>query len=343
MQPPSSFRAGLAGLITLLSLLPVTTGVAWGQNAVCPDVAERGYLDLLTINLLFSEVETRDARLAALAEFIAPDDGAGAAPLADVILLQEVVGGVLAETASSAQDLQRLLAGRGVTFELRTAAYFSLPGQLTVGNATLSRCDIRTRLVEGLPPAPEFEIGGEAVELPRNVLMTRIDVPGFGRIEVYNTHLCAGCTAEQRAEQLEALLEFVDGVEGLLPGADPVVLGGDFNIDIFREDEEAGRPLYASIIAAGFTDAYAEGASAADLEELCEDPDNPDEHCTIGVSALSTDSNARRIDYIFTENFGPVPSAEVVFNPLIEPGEPTVSDHSGVLVRVALPGAEPLM
>ena len=230
-------------------------------------------------------------------------------------------------------------------FELRSAAEFTLPGLLTVGNATLSRCDIVFRIVKLLSPAAEAMIGDQVIEIPRNVLMTRINVPGFGRINAYNTHLCAFCPVDERETQLEQLREFVNDVENFLSGEDPIVLGGDFNLDIFR-DNGAERPLYDSILAEGFTDAYAKYAEVAMdllLVDLCEDPDNPDEHCTFGASVLSEGSNARRIDYIFTENFGPMLFAEVVFNPLIDPGEPTVSDHSGVLVRVALPGAEPLM
>ena len=345
MPPWSSLRTGLGGLVALLILLPATTGDAWGQDPVCSDVAGRGYLNVLTVNLLFSEVATRDERLAALADFIAPDDGDdGAAPLVDVILLQEVVGGILAGTESSARDLRRLLRAKGFIFELRSASEFSLPGLLTVGNATLSRCDVRFRLVELLPPQPEFEIGGEAIEIPRNVLMTGIDVPDFGRIDVYNTHLCAFCTPEQRGEQLEELLEFVDGVEGFLPGERPVVLGGDFNIDIF-EDGGAERSLYESIVSPeepdeGFVDAYA-AVTADDLAELC-NPDGepfPDEHCTFGVTLLSDPEDGGRIDYVFVRNFGPVLDATVLFNTRIDPAEPTVSDHAGVFVRVALPSA----
>lgn len=333
MQPRRHLRNALAGLVALLFLLSPTK-VAWSQDAACNDVAERGHLTVLTINLLFSEIETRPQRLADIAAFAAAGE-------VDLILLQEVVGGALAKTASSARDLQRLLRGQGLVFELRSATEVALPGLLSVGNATLSRCDIVFKLVKLLPPAPEAEIGGQVIELLRNVLMTRIDVPGFGRINAYNTHLCAFCPGGERETQLEQLLEFVNDVERFLPGEDPIVLGGDFNLDIFR-DNGAERPLYDSILAEGFTDAYA--AAAADpLEELCEDPTVPDEHCTFGASALSVGSNARRIDYIFTKNFGQVLFADVVFNPLVDAGEPTVSDHSGVVVRVALPGAGPLM
>ena len=40
-------------------------------------------------------------------------------------------------------------------------------------------------------------------------MMTRINVPDFGKLNVYNTHLCAGCTADELGAQLEVLLTFV--------------------------------------------------------------------------------------------------------------------------------------
>jgi maltose 6'-phosphate phosphatase len=171
--------------------------------------------------------------------------------------------------------------------------------------------------------------------MPRNVLMTRLEVPGFGGISVYNTHLCASCPIAEREVQLAELLGFVDEVESSLLDAGPVVLGGDFNIDIFRDDE-AQRPMYDTIVQSGFIDAYAAWVDDP-LEKLCEPPARqPDEHCTVGVAELNG-SNARRIDYIFTRNFGRAFDGGVLFNTLINADEPTVSDHAGVFASVELP------
>ena len=43
--------------------------------------------------------------------------------------------------------------------------------------------------------------------------------------------------------------------------------------------------LYEKVLLEGFIDAYAVAANDP-LDELCEDKDNPDEHCTIGVTDL---------------------------------------------------------
>lgn len=296
-------------------------------EAQCPEVAQSGHLNVLTINLLAVEIESRDARLADIAQFVADSR-------VDVILLQEVVGGRLAKTDDSAQDLRAILRDEhSLTFERRRAIEFAIPKIFSVGNAILSRCQVRFHRVKRLPAAPEEVIDDLEVDVPRNVLLLRLDVPGFGGISVYDTHLCARCPVPRRLEQLNVLLSFLESAEADSAGNGPVVFGGDLNVDIFRDDE-AQRPLYDRIISEGFVDAYAVGRT---LTGLCEAPRAADEHCTVGVSDLDG-NNSRRIDYVFVRGLGgAVRESRVVFNPAIQPGEPTVSDHAGVFISVELP------
>jgi maltose 6'-phosphate phosphatase len=42
-------------------------------------------------------------------------------------------------------------------------------------------------------------------------------------------------------------------------------------------------------------------------------------------------------DYIFAKGFADVRLSKVVFNTLVNPDEPTVSDQAGVFVRLGLP------
>ncbi len=307
--------------------VPPGDGGPFPPPVQCTDVASRGNLNILTINLLFSEIETRDQRLDAIAQY------AAGIPV-DVILLQEVVGGVLVDTANSAHDLQEKLGARGQEYELRTAFETGVPGILAVANAVLSRCEIDFKIVKRLPRASELEFQGRVIKLPRNVMMTRLNIPGLGKLNVYNTHLCADCTASELGVQLELLLTFLEEVEGFFPGDNPVILGGDFNIDRFLIDPFVQRPFYDRILAADLTDAYAEDRT---LEDLCEDNTVADMHCTVGVSSLDVGDSTRRIDYIFVDNVGDVNASRVVFNTLVNPTEPTVSDHAGVFVSVTLP------
>lgn len=73
------------------------------------------------------------------------------------------------------------------------------------------------------------------------------------------------------------LLAFVGEIEEFFPQDNPVILGGDFNIDRFRVDPFDQRPSYDRIIDADFTDAYAEDRA---LEDLCKDAEMADTHCT---------------------------------------------------------------
>ncbi len=293
----------------------------------CNDVANRNHLNVLSINLLFSETKTRDQRLDAIAEFAKVN-------AVDVILLQEVVGGVLVKTANSALDLQGKLRNQGGEYDLHTAFEVGLPGILALANAVLSRCDIDFKMVKQLPKTAELEFEKHDIKLPRNVMMTRLDIPEFGKVNVYNTHLCAKCSADDMNAQLDVLLTFIDDVEDFFPQDNPIILGGDFNIDRLRTDPFEEKPFYDRIINAGFTDAYAESKT---LDDLCKDTDAADTHCTVGVSSLDIGDSARRVDYIFVNNVDDVRESRVVFNSLIDPSQPTASDHAGVFISIDLP------
>jgi maltose 6'-phosphate phosphatase len=303
-------------------------------DARCDDVAERGVINILDINILFSEVDNRDKRLEDVAEFAANSD-------VDVLLLQEVVNGILVNTENSAEDLRDILRRKhNLDYNIQTAFEVGLPGLLSVANAVLSRCEIKFNLVKRLPKASELEFGGRAIRINRNVMMVQLEIPDKGKINVYNTHLCARCEIEEREEQLDELLEFVNEMDTNMPGENPSVLGGDFNSDRF-DNQGAEKFLWEKIIAAGFIDAYAEFVIANSggqetLDTLCEDEDNADEHCTVGVSELDG-PNARRVDYIFTRKPSSIQDARIIFNTLVRDDEPTVSDHAGVFTSLSLP------
>jgi len=303
-------------------------------DARCNDVAERQILNALTVNLLFSEVLKRNERLEDIADFAADNN-------VDVLLLQEVVSGVLVKTENSAQDLREILRRKhNVDFNIRTAFEIGLPGLLGVANAVLSRCEIEFSQVKRLPLASELEFDGQVIRISRNVLMARLKIPDQGKINIYGTHLCASCEIEEREEQLDELLEFVNRMDMNMPGDNPSVLGGDFNIDRF-DNEGAEKFLYEKIMTAGFIDTYADSIIANSggqetLDTLCDDEDNADEHCTVGVSELDG-PNARRIDYIFARRPSAIRDAKVVFNTLVNDSEPTVSDHAGVFTSMNLP------
>jgi len=293
-------------------------------------------IKVLTINLLFSEIEERDLRLNRIAQFIADQK-------IDLILLQEVVGGTLAGTLNSALDLQRKLeCFYGLDYHLSYRLANGLPGILTVGNAILSKYDILYTVAKILPFEVEIQFRGYDIPLKRRAMMSRIRIPGYGKINVYNTHLCANCDPAARLEQAEVLRNFILTWEKFNWFNDPVILGGDFNTDLNVVEE---KPVYELIMNLGFVDSYAQ---ANDCSFCCQSGNLCG--CTyLGWSPYQPLPLAgpvegpKRIDYIFVKNRCQVVKSIVVFNGQEEdclgswPYDWSwVSDHSGVLTTLLL-------
>jgi maltose 6'-phosphate phosphatase len=296
---------------------------AWLRQFSCADVRERGYINVLSINLLYSEFKDREIRLQTLADFIAQHTEQGE-PV-DIILLQEVVGGYLSGTESSSQDLRDLLYERGLPYNLQTVATSGIQGIIEVGNAILSRCRILFSLVTTLPSVWEEPSENFGIPLTRKAMVSRIKIPGYGSINVYNTHLCAFCETEERLTQSQSLLEFIANVEKVIWwSTDPIIVGGDFNIDLNTPD---GDYEYNEIIDFGLIDTYA----IANGCYPCCSHDEDYLGCTYGVTGNPYADEPARIDYIFIKGLD-VLDSDVVFN-----SDPTwVSDHSGVLSKISL-------
>ena len=323
------FGSSFAFLFLILLVIVYYHSKGFAQKTDADNVES---IKIMTINLLFSEVDDRNRRLKRIAEYVAVNQ-------IDVLLLQEVVGGVLVNTNNSADDLRDLLQERHnlIYFE-RTAFETGVKDILRTANSILSRFLIETTSVHELPVGTEEEFLGFDVKLARNVIMTRLQIQGSYDIHVFNTHLCASCSIDERDDQLDAALDFIRSFQNDSGTPRPIVFGGDMNFDLFDNDGDE-RFLYDEVLKEGFSDAYANYIIAASkrqesLESLCEDEDNADEHCTVGVSDLNG-PNARRIDYIFAKGFGPPIKSEVVFNPNAPNGvPPTVSDHAAVVVHL---------
>jgi maltose 6'-phosphate phosphatase len=316
----------------------------------CADVVQRGVLNVLTLNLLFSEVHDRTARLDRIANLLRSQFEAGQ-PV-DVLLLQEAAGGFLVDTENSAQDLQAMLHDRhALDYRLSTAYASGVPGILTVFNATLSRCAITTSLWRLLPSATELEFQGHVIPVTRSILMTRLQLPGVGPINVYNTHLCAACEAAERLEQAHTLVRFVQWIETLAPSANPIILGGDFNTALGPADPQAAA-LYRLLTAEGpfpFQDTYAVANGAGNpisplwcLRREGGGLDLP-EGCTFGVTdihdPLGGGREPARIDYLFVHGASGIVQSRVLFTPFtpMEAEQASVSDHSAVLTSIRVP------
>ena len=321
-------------LTTLIFLLTSSVSAGcWNTGPQCDDVSGRGYLKILTFNILFfSESDDVRTRLEPLVTFLNEQE-----PPVDVIFLQEVVGGSLAlsEFTNSAKILKGMLSDE---YNLKTAFEVGIPGVFYTGNAILSRCEINFSMAKRLPRESEVEILGQVIKLPRNVQLARLKIPVFAKVNAYNTHLCAGCSADERGDQLDELFNFMHTVENFIPGENPILLAGDFNIDRLTSDVESPSygNLYNWIIGEGFVDAYAEYIINSDSETLDDLCDVLDVHCTYGAAYPYFTGDAGRIDYIFKKLFSDTKDARVIFNSEVGAISAPVSDHSGVLVEIWL-------
>jgi endonuclease/exonuclease/phosphatase family metal-dependent hydrolase len=358
------FNSYNAIILVTLSVMFLYAHPARAQG--CP--GDQGRFDVLSINVLFSEPgKPLSDRLKALTEQLKTliDNAVIAVP--DAILVQELTRGVLAE--SGAKDSPELLGDLleqtlGEHYTHKTTFETGIPFLFSTANAIYVRapCEILVKLVKFLPAEETVTVGSLKIPVTRNVMMVLVNANG-NLLSLYNTHLCAeDCTDEQRKNQNDAALAFIDNVENFLDSSDldsrSLIYGGDLNSDLFRgkmESETFGPQksmIYDKIIAAGFIDGYFEGQLNAmtveRLSDLC--PNNPPvieagaKHCTIGVTPLSLLDPRQRIDYVFFKHFAnPVMSRDtmstVIFNALADPTEPDadISDHAGVFVGAKLP------
>jgi len=316
----------LAGLLMVGgcsdSLPPVDNG------AVCGNL--NGELSVLNINVLFTEVGNLETSFGHIADFVAQSG-------VDVILLQEVVGGITTGTDNSALELSRILSEKyGLEFNVVTAWDMGESNTFINGNAILSKCKIIKADAKKI--STPGEIGTTAVSLSRNIQLAVIEIPGYGNVNVYNIHLCAKCDKPERELQLDRALAWIAETN---TNSKFAILGGDMNFDRFNNGASE-RHLWYKITDTGFIDAYADymiNNKGETLDTLCEgdypgqEQDVADEHCTKGVTDLNS-KNPQRVDYIFTRNAGEITAAKVVFNNVVDPQQPGISDHAGVFVEI---------
>jgi maltose 6'-phosphate phosphatase len=320
-------KVKLLALMLTMTLGLTVLGFTSPQDATCSNTN----LKILTVNLLFSEIHDRSQRLARIADFVKSTWESTTTMPVDVILMQEVVGGSLVGTNNSAEDLQNLLENRGLTYYPNYHLEEAFPGLFTQGIAILSRHPIVASLAETLPNVEVVDFLGFQVNLRRIALLNRINIANYGQVNIYNTHLCSSCDPSGRAQQVGALLNFIQTAEQTYPGGSQIILGGDFNIDLFYTNQ---RPAYQSILSNGCIDTY---AAVHNVGFTCCDPNSGGTCCTFAVPGnpyafdltLQPESPAR-LDYIFIKGRGmKVLDSQVVFN-----AGDWVSDHSGVLTEL---------
>jgi len=303
-------------------------------EAQCLDIPPtQRHLNVMTINLLFSEIRDREMRLREIADFVIQK--ANSQDPIDLILLQEVVGGEISRTVNTSLDLRKLLAQSSLNYGLSYRLAIDFLGLFSVGNAILSRYRIQYTLSTSLPSVTEEIFEGLAVPVSRNAMMSRINIPGFGKINVYNVHLCAYCDPAERLEQALVLADFIEHTETFIRGENPIILGGDFNTDLNISEDFPLYDLMTNSEELGLTDTYAEFNSC---KSCCEPEKSYYDGCTYAVPDnpyavnpfTGQPDTAARIDYIFRSQALTTLQSCVIFN-----RDPNwVSDHSAVLTSV---------
>ena len=298
---------------------------------------------LLTLNLLFSEPSTSpssagEARFDSIAKFILQEN-------IDCVLCQEVVGGKLAQELGLVEMLNgslELKSKLGDDYKLRYRLANGVPFVLSVGNAILFKKPVKIKwtVARTLPFAYEITLHGIDIKLRRRIMGCLLDAPDFGRLLLFNVHLCAACPTDQRQAQINKALKFIKTVRTIVRwfyGKVPCVFGGDFNIqDVSKGSLESAADEYNLITGAGFIDAYAETNECVFQTDCCIPDDDPltvEPGCTFAVDDNQFENDPQqtsRIDYFFLQELT-AKSAYVVFN---RDRGPFVSDHSGLVVEM---------
>lgn len=86
---------------------------------------------------------------------------------------------------------------------------------------------------------------GINLKITRNVQAAHMNVPGFGILHLYNTHLCSACSIEALRRLVDGLLGFVQQVEAVTSN-NHAVIGGDFNLDSVKGAAE--QSVYEAIM-----------------------------------------------------------------------------------------------
>jgi len=163
-------------------------------------------------------------RLEALAEKIRQVDP-------DVLLLQEV--DVESTRVAGVDQMQWLLDHTDLNYGVYASQWRAryVPkhglGRVNSGNAILSRWPFQEATRIALPLIASQSWLTRYFYLKRNLLKSRIDVPGMGKVAVLNTHLAAFSQDGTRQEQVRE----IEGELGHLDEqGETFVIGGDFNL-----------------------------------------------------------------------------------------------------------------
>ncbi len=100
-------------------------------------------------------------------------------------------------------------------------------GRMNMGNAILSRWEINDAVRIKLPLRGDQDALTEYFYLRRNMLKTRIEIPGMDNFYTLATHLSAFSTDDTKQEQINVVIKTLENIDS---ESDFFIIGGDFNL-----------------------------------------------------------------------------------------------------------------
>jgi endonuclease/exonuclease/phosphatase family metal-dependent hydrolase len=272
-------------------------------------------INILSLNVMQKADEARSARFQRIVNFLA------STPV-HLMALQELSGGPAdtPPTEDSGADLAAMLATAGLSYGYYTEANWGYPPFVVfkVGVLPQYRMLVTAAASTGTPT------DGWVFPERKNVVMCGVDIPAFGRVNLYSVHVYTP-SAEGIETQIDNLLQFVNQVDAQNPAVASIV-AGDMNFSV-----DSSPIAYQKFLAQGFVDSYAQALGATDPRTCCT-PGNTS-GCTYGVPGNPfSASSPFRIDFIFVRGSGiQIKASKVVFNGI---EADFVSDHCAVLTEI---------
>ena len=316
----------VAVLLSLFLVVAAPAGAAYKNLTISQQPpGDQPIVRILTLNVMQSASIPRETRFQRIVNFLAQKQTAG--QIVHVLLLQELSGGSVDGTTDSGADLARMLAAAGMPYGYFTKPAFGWPSFLVFKVGVMPRYRMLFTRATRLKAPLEY---GVAFTGRKNVVMCGVNIPGFGRLNLYSVHVYSS-PLEWVYNQVSQLLSFVNTVDQNNPPAVTVV-GGDMNFGVTPDTIY----IYDLFGAQGFVDAYA-AVNGCGPAGCCQGGDFSG--CTFAVPGnplAEPGSFTARLDYLFVKGRTKavvVVKSEVVFNGI---NGDWVSDHSGVLTEIAL-------
>jgi endonuclease/exonuclease/phosphatase family metal-dependent hydrolase len=312
-----------SGLVLLILCLVPLQVLADFNNLTQQPQEWQPSVKILSLNVMQRASEDRVLRFQRIVNFLSTTP-------VHLLALQELSGGSVDDppnTQDSGADLANMLAVTGMPYGYYTEAnwyeWYVFPQYYVyfkVGILPRYKMLVTAATSIGTPT------DGSPLPTRKNVVMVGVDIPGFGRINLYSVNVYTP-SAEGIETQIDNLMQFVNRTDAQNPAVASIV-AGDMNFSV--DSLPTG---YQKFIDHGFIDSYAKADGFADPRNCCTPSDSSG--CTFGVpgNRFVSSVSPARIDFIFTRGKDiQVKASKVVFN-----GTDTdfVSDHCAVLTEIA--------